>query len=382
MKKVTYLLLAVFAVVFSMQAQDKDRDQDRLQDKDAIRLRDCLLFDDGTVYLLADRTQDRDQLQDRDGDLDQDKIRLRDQIRLNDGTIVKTDGAFVDANGVQQRLRQGECVDMDGNRYASHDQFRQQLQVRSQAMNQAHYVYQDGQMFLVQNQQRSQIRQRLHLGEASVDPKGKLEFANQARTQLRNGECLDPDGNLYGSQAQFRKHAQLRIQAMSQEHFTFKNGVMYQVRNQVQSRVQSNVSLPNGVIINADGSIHLRDRDRLQLRDGECVDTEGNVFESQLQFRNHAQVQLMARNQEHFVYQDGALYRVQNQERQRVNEQLRLRDGTTVQTDGTIRKRDQVQTRLRSGECIDPDGNQYGSQEQFRQQMQHQYTAMAEPHFF
>lgn len=367
MKKVIYLLMSLLMIAFTTYAQDKAHNGDQPRDQDELKLHECIIFDDGEVYLLVDR--------------DQDRIRLKDQIRLHDGTVVESNGMFTDAEGVSQTLRQGECLDMDGNRYASHEGFRRNIQIREQAMNQPHYVFRKGQLYSEQNQQRMQVRERIRLGDATVDHDGNLELA-QARTRLCEGECLDPDGNLYGSQAQFRKHAQLRLQAMSMEHFMFRDGAMYQVRNQIQSQIKTPVTLANGIEVRADGAIQTRDQTRLRLRDGECLDREGSVFDSQTQFREQTQVRLMAMNQEHFVYQDGVLFHILNQERQRVREQVRLRDGTTVDPDGTVRTRTREQSRLRNGECFGTDGNRFSSQQQFREQTQNQFTAMSEPHFF
>jgi hypothetical protein len=38
----------------------------------------------------------------------------------------------------------GECLDMSGNRYKNQQEFQQQMQIRSQAMNQEHLMFQNG----------------------------------------------------------------------------------------------------------------------------------------------------------------------------------------------------------------------------------------------
>src|SRR5690606_15198891 len=109
MKKVSYLLLLLMTV-FSLAAQDQDRDQARLQDR--------VILKDGKVLLIRDR----------------DQVQLRDPIKLHDGSVVNLDGTYQTLSGRQQRLQEGECLDMDGNWYSNETQFRQRLNDRTQAM--------------------------------------------------------------------------------------------------------------------------------------------------------------------------------------------------------------------------------------------------------
>jgi hypothetical protein len=358
MRSILFVLVSVM-IVFSLQAQIRDQVRDRIHDH--------VLYQDGKVFQVRDQVQ----------------LQLREQLKLQDGTLVGLDGSYRNALGEQFRLREGECLDFDGNLYASQDQFRRQLQTRALAMNQLHYLYQDGNVYRVQGAQRTQVQKKVKLeADGKLKPNGTYRLMDQKKMQLQNGECLDPNGNLYNSQAQFRQLAQLRIQAMNQEHFVFSNGNLYRVNEQVQTQIREPMNLQNGIVLHEDGIFQLRDQQQIQLRNGECIDPDGNIYGSQEQFHQQAQLRLQAMNREHYVYQDGQLYRVQNQERIHLREPVKLQSGLVIHTDGTYRNRDQVQARLLNGECLDPEGNKYQSQEQFRQQMRTQYMAMAEPHFF
>lgn len=358
---ITWMLLAI---VFSLQAQDRDQDQDR--DKDQLRLREYLLFEDGTLLHIKD----------------QDRTRIRDQVKLNDGTIVSLDATYKTTLGEQYRLRNGECLDLDGNKYLNQQQFRNQLQFREQASKQLHYLFQDGKVYRVQDQERNQVRERIRLHEnATLNTDGKYKLKNQNRIRLREGECLDQDGNHFANQAEFRNHEQLRLQAMTQEHYLYKNGTLYQVRNQQQNQLREQMNLQNGMVIHPDGNFQGREREMLRLRDGECIDPEGNLYGSQAQFRYEEQIRLSAMNQEHYMFESGQMYVVQNQERAQLRQRETTQHGTIVNPDGTFQNRNQAQARLANGECLDPEGNRYQNKEQYQHQMQNRYMALAEPHF-
>jgi hypothetical protein len=57
-----------------------------------------------------------------DGDVlqirDRDQIRLQDKIILTNGTTVNPDGTF-EKGGDRLRLRDGECLDMNGVKYSN-----------------------------------------------------------------------------------------------------------------------------------------------------------------------------------------------------------------------------------------------------------------------
>jgi hypothetical protein len=89
------LLIIVFAVLGSTALFAQDQDQDRL------------MLVDGDVLQIRDR----------------DQIRLQDKIILTDGTTVNPDGTF-QKRGDRLRLRDGECLDMNGVKYSNEYQYR------------------------------------------------------------------------------------------------------------------------------------------------------------------------------------------------------------------------------------------------------------------
>jgi len=359
MKNMAYLCLLLIGL--SVQAQDLDqlRDQDRIRE-----------------YLLL---QDNELLRVRD----QDRIRLSEQTTLPDGSVVNPDGTYRDAEGVRQRLRDGECLDLDGNKYSSQEQFQQHLQYRLQAMNQMHFAFQDGKTTQLQNGKATQLRERTALQNGGwVYTDGSFELPGQPPLQLREGQVLDPDGNMYRNQSQFLNTARLRLQANEQEHFAFENGNMLRIQDMQQSQLQQQYRLENGLTVNPDGSYQFRDQERIQLRDGECLDGEGNVYASRQQLREQAQVRLHAMNQEHFIHQDGQVYQVLNQERTRLTERVNLQNGLVINPDGTYRMKNKRQQNLANGECLDQEGNRYQTQTELNQRYQNRFMAMLEPHFF
>lgn len=93
MKKVFLLWTVFMLMTVSLSAQDRvqERDQDRL------------MMRDGSVCLYQN----------------QECIPLREQLRLQNGTSVNPDGSYQLRNGKQLRLRDGQCMDMEGRRYSS-----------------------------------------------------------------------------------------------------------------------------------------------------------------------------------------------------------------------------------------------------------------------
>ncbi len=359
MKTAVYLCLLLIGV--SIQAQDLDqlRDQDRLRD-----------------YLVL---QDRQLLHVRD----QDRIHLIKQISLADGSVVNPDGTYRNPEGDRLRLRDGQCLDLDGNKYISEEQFRQHLQYRLQAMDQLHFAFRDGRPLQFQNGEVSQIRERTALQQGGyLYPDGSFELPGQPSMQLRQGQVLDPAGNLYRDQSQFRNQMQLRAQAGEQEHFAFENGTMLRIQKQQQSRLLEQYVLKNGLSVNPDGSYQNRDKETIQLRNGECIDADGNVYASrELLLRDQAQIRLRAMNQEYFIQDNGEMYQVLNQERSRLTQRFQLANGVAINPDGTFTIRNKMQRRLADGECLDGEGNRYQTQAQLNQHYQNRFMAMAEPHF-
>jgi len=354
------LIIVSVLMVFSLQAQDRD------QDRDHVRLRDYLVCKDGTVLQIRDR----------------DQTRLQDKITLDDGTVVNADGSYIAVNGDRLHLRNGECMDMDGNKYNSVEQFQKNIQARTQAMNQLHYVCEDGKMYQCQNMQRTQLQEQKNFQNgSSITPDGNFRVREQLQLRLQNGECLDEEGNFYGNEMQFRKQEQLRMEAMNQEHFMFQDGNMYRFQNGKQIQMQNQVTLRNGMEVDPDGTFQMRDQERVLLRNGECVDPNGNVFKTQGEFLSEARAHVQAMKQEHFLSMNGNIYQVQNQDRFQLRDQMRLQNGMILNPDGTYQIRNQKQERLRDGECLDPDGNKYQNQQEFHNQMQTKFQAMNEPHF-
>lgn len=108
MKKILILFAtAIFVITGAVQAQDRDRDQtkkqDRIHQEDHLRLQDgsCLLVNKGV------------------------STPLREPYKLKNGTIVNPDGSYQLQNQQKLQLRNGECLDLNGNRYLNQNKFNQ-----------------------------------------------------------------------------------------------------------------------------------------------------------------------------------------------------------------------------------------------------------------
>ncbi len=189
MKKWIIFSALLFSGMGFISAQDQDRDrmrdqdhlmyqdgvvyqvhdQDRIQLKEQLRLRDGTVVNPDGSYQIRDREQKRladGSCMDMDGNVFatqaefQERLRSRNQANLQEHLIyqngqmfrvknqVKTpeagpvkfkNGATVDPAGYYQirkgdriRLHDGECLDMDGNRFHNQEQFMERMENRFQ----------------------------------------------------------------------------------------------------------------------------------------------------------------------------------------------------------------------------------------------------------
>lgn len=87
-----------------------------------------------------------------------------------------------------------------------------------------------------------------------VNPDGSYQLQNQKQLRLKNGECLDLDGNRYKSQQEFQQRMQVRARAMAQEHLVYQNGQLYRMQNQERTQLQEKFQFKNGMQVNPYGS--------------------------------------------------------------------------------------------------------------------------------
>jgi hypothetical protein len=113
MKKLLTTTIMLLAVCF-LQAQDQTQDQDRTRLQDRKQVHQYLHLENKEVYLIKE----------------QKRTRLQKEIRLKDGTVVQPDGAFRNKKGERLRLREGECLDLDGNWFANHEKMMEKMRNR------------------------------------------------------------------------------------------------------------------------------------------------------------------------------------------------------------------------------------------------------------
>jgi len=94
---------------------------------------------------------------------------------------------------------------MDGNRYKNQQEFGERMYYRAQAMGQEHLMFQGGQMYRIRNQEKTQLNESMILKDGTkVNPDGNIQLKDQKQQRLRDGECLDMQGNRYENQDRFR----------------------------------------------------------------------------------------------------------------------------------------------------------------------------------
>jgi hypothetical protein len=106
MKKMFFMLVSLFIVTgIAVVAQDQTRKQDRIHQEDHLILRD------GSCYLVKQGVQ----------------TKLQTQLKLNNGTVVNPDGSYQLQNQQRYQLRDGECMDMNSNRYLNQNKFNKRV---------------------------------------------------------------------------------------------------------------------------------------------------------------------------------------------------------------------------------------------------------------
>ena len=61
--------------------------------------------------------------------MDGKEMQMQNDMTLKNGTTVKPDGSYQLRNGKQLHLRNGQCMDMDGKKYRSHQMFQRKMQM-------------------------------------------------------------------------------------------------------------------------------------------------------------------------------------------------------------------------------------------------------------
>ncbi|HJS56396.1 MAG TPA: DUF6799 domain-containing protein [Chitinophagaceae bacterium] len=119
MKKLFYMFLSFFlvtSILTTVKAQDKIQQQDRIHQEDHLRLQDgsCLSVKDGVP------------------------TKLQKQLKLNNGTVVNPDGSYQLQNQERYQLRDGECLDMNGNRYLNQKKFNKRAMMSNKKIERVH----------------------------------------------------------------------------------------------------------------------------------------------------------------------------------------------------------------------------------------------------
>ena len=194
MKRIIYLVVIAFLGATALNAQERDRD--RIQDQDRTKL----VMVNGEMLELKERAE----------------MRLKEKATLSDGTIVSPDGTYIAKDGTKFRLNEGECLDGDGIKYRNEYQYRYKIQqenkgltevlVKERNQNRVHYTLVDGEMYLIRNQAQFRLNEKIELAEGiSVNPDGSYLDRNRKQMQLRDGECINMEGQVYRNMHQHRK---------------------------------------------------------------------------------------------------------------------------------------------------------------------------------
>lgn len=170
-------------------------------------------------------------------------------------------------------------------------------------------------------------------------------------------------------------------QDRDQTRLMMVDGELLQIKDRDQVRLQDKITLNDGTVLSPNGRYVTSAGKKLRLRDGECLDMNGVKYNNEYQYRSMvrqenkgmSQEQMTERNKNrtHFIAMDGHVYRVRNQEQQKVQHQMILNNGMKINPDGTYQMRDQRQLRLKDGECLNLDGQKFQNIMQQRKMVMH-----------
>ena len=107
MKKVFFILASALLIAGAGVAQDQIQQKDKLQKRDRIHQEDHLMLKDGKLYQVKQGVQSQ----------------IQAQVSLQNGIVCNPDGSYQLKDRKQLRLRDGECLDMEGNRYMNQNRF-------------------------------------------------------------------------------------------------------------------------------------------------------------------------------------------------------------------------------------------------------------------
>lgn len=97
------------------------------------------------------------------------------------------------------------------------DRTKTQTQLRDRIHQEEHLMFMDGKLYRWQNGNRAEVQSQVQLRNGGVaNPDGTYQLQNRERMQLRNGECLDLDGNRYQNQNRFNQRRMMTQQQIQQ----------------------------------------------------------------------------------------------------------------------------------------------------------------------
>jgi hypothetical protein len=125
MKKILIIALLLIAgnQLSAQQPATGDRDRDRLQQKDRLRTEDHLMMKDGKMYQVKNGTA----------------TALTSAMTLKNGWTVAPNGNCQLANKETFQMRNGQYMDMQGNRYMNQKRFTERkMMTEKEMMQQMH----------------------------------------------------------------------------------------------------------------------------------------------------------------------------------------------------------------------------------------------------
>jgi Domain of unknown function (DUF6799) len=162
---VMLISLAVFSGGAVMgQDQDRtmnqDKDIQKIQKRDRIHQEDHLIMEDGRLYQYRAGV----------------KTQVKDRVRLNNGTTVNPDGTCQLKNKEQSTMKNGQCLDMAGNKYQNRNKFNKNKMMSEKQMNKERMQGMHQGQNMAKNQNRGQgMNQQQNMNQARNMEQGRMQ---------------------------------------------------------------------------------------------------------------------------------------------------------------------------------------------------------------
>jgi hypothetical protein len=144
------------------RTMNQDKDNQKVQKRDRIHQQDHLIMEDGKLYQYKAGV----------------KTQVKERVRLNNGTTVNPDGTCQLKNQEQLKMKNGQCLDMAGNKYQNQNKFNKNKMMSEKQMNKEKMQGMHQGQNMAENQNRGQgqgMNQHQSMNQSKNMDQGRMQ---------------------------------------------------------------------------------------------------------------------------------------------------------------------------------------------------------------